>query len=137
MVVDSAEDLLSVTEAAQALSVSVPTIKRWLKAGRLPAYHLGPRYIRIRRSDLARVLTPLPREGVTPVPERAVEGLVPLPTERVAPPLTDAEVAQALRAMQDAARLRAAMRARRGGQPLAPSWEMLREMREARSTRDA
>ncbi len=52
------EDLLTIPEAAAALKVSPVTIARWLKQGRLPAYRMGPRAVRIRREDLTEVLTP-------------------------------------------------------------------------------
>ena len=51
-------DLLTIPEAAAALKVSPVTIARWLKQGRLPAYRMGPRAVRIRRDDLAEVLKP-------------------------------------------------------------------------------
>ena len=47
---ESQGEMLSPTEACDALSVSVSTIHRWLDAG-LPALRRG-RVIRIRRSDL-------------------------------------------------------------------------------------
>lgn len=51
-------DLLTIPEAAAALKVSPVTIARWLKQGRLTAYRMGPRAVRIRREDLAEVLQP-------------------------------------------------------------------------------
>jgi len=51
-------DLLTIPEAAAALKVSPVTISRWLKQGRLPAYRMGPRAVRIRRDDLTDVLKP-------------------------------------------------------------------------------
>lgn len=51
-------DLLTIPEAAAALKVSPVTIARWLKQGRLPAYRMGPRAVRIRRDDLTEVLKP-------------------------------------------------------------------------------
>ena len=48
-------DLLTVEEAADILRVSRPTIRRWVKAGRLPAIRVGPRHLRIRRGELTRV----------------------------------------------------------------------------------
>ena len=57
MSVDQADDLLTVKEVASLLKVSPVTIKRYLKQGYLPAYHVGPRAIRIRREDLRRLLT--------------------------------------------------------------------------------
>ena len=43
---------LSLEEAAEAMSVSVKTIRRWIAAGTLPAYRCGTRAIRIRLEDL-------------------------------------------------------------------------------------
>ena len=52
-------DLLTIPEAAAALKVSPVTIARWLKQGRLQAYRMGPRAVRIRREDLTEVLQAL------------------------------------------------------------------------------
>ncbi len=43
---------LSLDEAAEAMSVSVKTIRRWIAAGTLPAYCCGKRAIRIKLEDL-------------------------------------------------------------------------------------
>jgi len=43
---------LSLEEAAQYMSVSVKTIRRWIAAGTLPAYRCGKRAIRIMVEDL-------------------------------------------------------------------------------------
>ncbi|MCY7400785.1 MAG: helix-turn-helix domain-containing protein [Nocardioides sp.] len=43
---------LSLEEAAQAMSVSVKTIRRWIAAGTLPAYRCGKRAIRVKLEDL-------------------------------------------------------------------------------------
>ena len=56
--VPSEDDLLTIPEAAATLKVSPVTISRWLKQGRLTAYRLGPRAVRIRRDDLVEVLKP-------------------------------------------------------------------------------
>jgi excisionase family DNA binding protein len=55
--------LLTVTEACRLLKVHRTTIWRWIRAGRLPAYRLGPRELRLRRDDVARLLV---REGSAP-----------------------------------------------------------------------
>ncbi|WP_110180859.1 helix-turn-helix domain-containing protein [Nocardioides solisilvae] len=39
-------------EAAECMSVSVKTIRRWIAAGSLPAYRCGKRAIRIKLEDL-------------------------------------------------------------------------------------
>jgi excisionase family DNA binding protein len=43
---------LSLEEAAEAMSVSVKTIRRWIAAGTLPAYRCGKRAVRIKLEDL-------------------------------------------------------------------------------------
>lgn len=43
---------LSLEEAAQCMSVSVKTIRRWIAAGTIPAYRCGKRAIRIKLDDL-------------------------------------------------------------------------------------
>lgn len=43
---------VSLDEAAESMSVSVRTIRRWIAAGTLPAYRCGKRAIRIKLDDL-------------------------------------------------------------------------------------
>ena len=43
---------LSLEEAAECMSVSVKTLRRWIAAGTLPAYRCGRRVIRIKLEDL-------------------------------------------------------------------------------------
>lgn len=133
MAVDQ-DELVTVSEAARALRVSVPTIKRWLKDGRIPAYHVGPRSIRIRRADLTRVLTPM-REEVSPMPERPVRELAPILTTLTVKPLTAAQIAQLDKAIQGTQEVIDMIRRRKNGEPLAPSWPILREIREDRAKR--
>ena len=51
-------DLMTVREAASLLKISPVTIKRWLKQGRLRAYHVGPRAVRIKHEDIEALLMP-------------------------------------------------------------------------------
>lgn len=43
---------LSLDEAAECMSVSVKTIRRWIAEGTLPAYRCGKRAIRVKAEDL-------------------------------------------------------------------------------------
>jgi excisionase family DNA binding protein len=115
-------DLLTLTEAATLLKVSVVTLRRWIKQGRLPAYHVGPRKVRIKRSDLSKAFSPTMQEEVSAVPERW--------TIR---PLTDQEVQEGLAALKEADAVIEAIRERRGGKPLDCSVSLIRQSREERA----
>lgn len=58
------EALYSPEDAAEYLGVHVETVRSWIRSGRLRAHRLaGQRALRIRASDLTRVLEPLDPEG--------------------------------------------------------------------------
>ena len=46
------------SEAAEVLEVSRTTIWRWIETGRLPAYKIGGKTIRIKREDMQTLLKP-------------------------------------------------------------------------------
>ena len=111
----------TVAEAARLLRVSAPTVWRWVDSGRLPAYRIGGRAIRIRRSDLSQVVRPA-RRGLT-------KGLI---MERQVIYSGD----QTIAADELVKRLRATqgrLLARRSGKRLAPSEEIIRRAREERA----
>ena len=54
----SAKRLISLTQAADNLGVDPRTIRRYVAAGRLPAYRVGPRLIKIDPADLAALVRP-------------------------------------------------------------------------------
>lgn len=124
-------DLLTVAEAAAILKVSRVTIHRWLKEGRLPACHVGPKAVRIRRSDLTNVMTPvhgLPGDAAAPVKD-----VQATPMQTTIRPLTEEEKRRGLEALEASRKLGERMRARRGGQPFEETWPIIREAREERS----
>jgi excisionase family DNA binding protein len=129
------DELLTMSEAAKALGVSIPTIKRWLKDGRIPTYRLGPRFVRIRRADLARALTPIvePMSSASILASRKLTPITATPTVQ---PLTADEIAQLDAAIEGSQQVIARIRARRGGKPLGSSWPILREIREKRAAGD-
>ncbi len=52
---ESAETFLTVAEVAEMLKLNQQTVRNWIDQGSLPAVRVGRR-VRIRRSDLERVL---------------------------------------------------------------------------------
>ncbi len=121
-------DLLTIAEAARWLRVSTVTLHRWLKTGRLPAYRIGPRAVRIRREDLMRMVTP-----TTPEEARAAAEPQSPAVQATVRPLTDEEKRRTLAALATARELGERILARRGGQPLDESWPIIRAAREQRS----
>ena len=55
--------LLASETAADMLAVNPRTIRRYISSGDLPAYRLGPRQLRVKREDVAALLTPIPTAG--------------------------------------------------------------------------
>jgi len=120
------DEFLTVAEAAALLKVHKSTIRRWIDQGSLPAYRLGQRRVALKRTDVARLITPLDVPGKVGV-AAAQDDCAPLE------PLTPQEREQGLIAVERARRLQAEMLAKRGGQPFSPSWEILAELRDERS----
>ncbi len=119
MITDETE-LCTVQEAASQLHVSVPTVWRWVKSGALPAYRVGVRAIRIRRSDLATVVRP-----VKPATQKDAN-LEPYTIHTGNPDISTDELMERLRAVRER------IFARRGGKPLPPSAPLIRKAREER-----
>lgn len=125
---------LSIREAGRQLKVSRTTIHRWLKQGRLRAYHIGPKAVRIRRPDIERVIAPMRRAGAEVDPMNEAR---PASVQTAVRPLTDEEKAQQRAAFEASQALVERMKARRGGVPAAESWPLLRQAREGRERRQA
>jgi excisionase family DNA binding protein len=56
MMADSEDRLLSVADVAKLLSVTEPTVREWIKEGKLKAHRAGARFWRIRQSEVDRML---------------------------------------------------------------------------------
>ena len=54
---ESEDRLLSVAEVAKLLSVTEPTVREWIKEGKLKAHRAGARFWRIRQSEVDRMLS--------------------------------------------------------------------------------
>jgi len=70
-------DYYTLPEAARILDVSVATVSRWIAAGRLQAYRVGPRTIRIKKDQLQSLVTPA---GGTRMASKPQPIIVPTPT---------------------------------------------------------
>ena len=57
MMADSEDRLLSVAEVSRLLSVTEPTVRGWIKEGKLKAHRAGARFWRIRQSEVDRMLS--------------------------------------------------------------------------------
>jgi excisionase family DNA binding protein len=66
---DFGEEFLTVAEVAELLKLNQQTVRNWIDQGSLPAVRVGRR-VRIRRSDLERVL----ENGSTTARAAATEG---------------------------------------------------------------
>src|SRR5438270_7193712 len=64
---DIAETFLTVQDVADLLKLNQQTVRNWIDQGSLPAFRVGRR-VRIRRSDLERVLAEGYRGGTRPAP---------------------------------------------------------------------
>lgn len=61
MVTVPERDYYTVSEVARKLRVSPSTVWRWIEAGALRAYQVGPRSIRVKREDVASIIKPIRR----------------------------------------------------------------------------
>ena len=51
---------LSQQQVAAEFGISDRTVRRMIADGRIPAHRLGPRLVRIRRTDALAAVTPIP-----------------------------------------------------------------------------
>lgn len=57
-------DLMTMGDAAASLGVHRNTLRRWIAAGRIPAYKVGPRLVRLHPADVARFAAPVLPGGI-------------------------------------------------------------------------
>jgi excisionase family DNA binding protein len=127
----------TVAEAARKLKVSHSTVWRWIEAGTLPAYRVGPKTIRIKEQDLKHVIAPVTpaTKGKRAVATRgALASADPASGRALAAPrltpLAAADVRRRLAALEAATKSRQAQLASRGGEPFSSSTEVVRQIRE-------
>lgn len=54
------QDLIGQAEAAELVGVHAKTIRRYVAEGRLTAYRVGPRLLRVDRREVLGLLKPVP-----------------------------------------------------------------------------
>lgn len=120
-------DFYTVPEAADALGVSVSTIRRWIADRRLPAFRLGPKALRIKKQDVdAAGSQPHPVAERTPA-MRVITDL------REIGQMTDEERERGLVAFEQARAFRHELLAKRGGKRFSDSTQIIRSEREKRT----
>lgn len=55
--------LVGITQASEYADVHPITIRRWIAAGRLPAYRVGPRLLKVDLNELEATLRPIATAG--------------------------------------------------------------------------
>ena len=55
--------LVGINQASDYADVSTKTLRRWIAAGRIPAYRVGPRLLKIDLNELDAMLRPIPTSG--------------------------------------------------------------------------
>lgn len=65
---------LSLEEAAESMSASVKTMRRWIAAGTIPAYRCGKRAIGIKLEDLQAAPRQIPSARLVNWPARLPQG---------------------------------------------------------------
>ena len=123
-------EFYSVAQAAAILGVGHSTVWRWIASGKLPAYRVGPKNIRIKKRDLDNVIQPARPNGRA---TRRPVDTMPVYTTLDVPPLTEEERQRGLEALKRIDALQEKVLADRGGEPFPSSVELIREMREERS----
>jgi excisionase family DNA binding protein len=56
--------LVGITQASEYADVHPITLRRWVAAGRVPAYRAGPRLLKVDLNELDAMLKPIPTSEV-------------------------------------------------------------------------
>lgn len=123
----SEQEWLSIAEAAAVWRVSRITVHRWIKQGRVRAYHVGPRKVRLRASDVDALPNPVHKEEG----DMLVDSTGTLVTTALSlPRMTDEQLREGREALARIDENAARIRARSGVH--GPSADIIRRMREER-----
>ena len=74
------DEYLTPAQVADELQVTTVTVRRWIASGELRAAKAGPRKWRIRRADLARMLSPA--AAIAPAEDPSFSKHLVAPSER-------------------------------------------------------
>lgn len=110
------------------LGVSVSTVWRWVDARKLAAFRVGPKAIRIKRTDVEAAIQPI-------ADRKKVDAMnaIDIGEEGAILPMTLEQAERGMAALAAGKELREAIRARRKGEPLSDSATIIRKAREERS----
>ena len=75
---DSEDRLLSVADVSKLLGVTEPTVREWIKEGKLKAHRAGARFWRIRQSEVDRMLS----DQASPTPSSPAGGRLTGPAQQ-------------------------------------------------------
>lgn len=117
--------LITVSQAASLLAVHRSTVRRWIREGKIRAYRLGGRGVRLTRADVLQLVTPLEAASERDVGTQLNE------QDEIAP-LTRDEIQRGLQAVAAMRRLRTELVAKHG-QRHTESWRLLNESRDERT----
>jgi excisionase family DNA binding protein len=78
MMAESEDRLLSVADVSKQLSITEPTVRLWIKEGKIKAHRAGARFWRIRQSEVDRMLS----EQASNKPSTPAGGRRPGPAEQ-------------------------------------------------------
>ena len=124
----TADEYLTVPEAAALLKVSPSTIWRWMKRSELRAYRVGRRHVRLKKAELDQAVPLAVRS------QQAIRwGVQNDQIAQLRRPLTDEEKRRWEAAAEQAEQDAKALLAERGGERFSPSWELLDEVRNERT----
>jgi len=52
-------EFLTINETAALLRITTRSVRRYVTEGKLPAYRVGERWVRVKREDVERLFTPI------------------------------------------------------------------------------
>lgn len=60
MTMTAPNQLLSLDEAGHYMGVHARTVRRWISKGLLPGHRVGPRFVKVSKTDLDALLQQIP-----------------------------------------------------------------------------